>query len=110
MVGGSTISIIMSQRLLPRRRKRGATALIAITAAGRRIRSGPSSIPCWTSDSGNELTLSRLMQGALMKTWAIAGMAGLLVIVAARGQMSTRVSSDVSKADAVVAENLQVPE
>jgi Cytochrome P460 len=50
------------------------------------------------------------MKSAKMKTWAIAGGAGLLVIVAAYGQMSATVSSDMAKADAAVAENLRVPE
>jgi hypothetical protein len=50
------------------------------------------------------------MKNAVMKTWAIAGLAGLLVIVAAQGQMSTTVSSNMPEADAVVAGNLHVPE
>src|SRR5215510_15494532 len=50
------------------------------------------------------------MESARMKTWAIASIAGLLVIVAAHGQMGTTVSSSMPRADAVVAGNLHVPE
>jgi hypothetical protein len=50
------------------------------------------------------------MRGAFVKAWAIAGIAGLLVIVAAQGQMRTTVSSNMPKAETVVAGNLRVPE
>src|SRR5262249_40689905 len=50
------------------------------------------------------------MRNAVMRTWSIAGMAGMLVIVAVQGQMSTTVSSKMSKADAVIAGDLRVPD
>jgi Cytochrome P460 len=50
------------------------------------------------------------MKSAFMKTWAIASGAGLLVIVAAHAQMTTTGSTNIPKADAVVAGNLHVPE
>jgi len=50
------------------------------------------------------------MESARMKTWAIASIAGLLVIVAAHGQIGTTVSSSMPRADAVVAGNLHVPD
>ena len=45
-----------------------------------------------------------------MKTWVVAGMAGLLVIAGAHGQMSKVVSRKTTRADAAVAGNLHVPE
>jgi hypothetical protein len=45
-----------------------------------------------------------------MKALSIGGMTGMLVIVALQGQMSTTVSSKMSKADAVIAGNLRVPD
>src|SRR5262245_47443594 len=100
----------MSQRPLPPRQKRRTNARIAISPARRRIRSGPSSIPSWTSESANEPRLSPLIRNAVMKAWAIAGIAGLSAIVAAHGQTSTTVSGNTPKSEALVTGNLQVPE
>src|SRR5262249_47958504 len=57
MGGVTTISIIMSQKQPLPKHDRWRNVRIAISRARRRMRFGPSSIPCWTSD---KLTLSRL--------------------------------------------------
>src|SRR5262249_26190418 len=100
----------MSQKLRPPKSQTAATP--ATLAVPRKTRSGPSSIPSWTSNLATHVVPRD--EGRSLKTLAVAGLAGLLAIVvlAAYGGMDTTASRDLSNRKPVAddAGNLHVPD